>query len=377
MHAFPKHIIVLGRFPPPPDGQSVATHRLADYLSTRCSVHRVDTMIPADARRGAKLRHYRGVGRALGNVLEAYPEAPIIWTSISPEPTGHWRDVLTLFPRLEGRTVIAVAHWGKFATVFDHASSRWTARRLIPGLDRLVFTAPELSDACAAWVPDTRRAVVPNTLDEALIPSGDTVSNRIEKGPGAPLRVLFLSNMIREKGWEDVLEAARLLNEGSRTYSWVFVGGWPNPTEMPLFEKKVQQLGIGDNVEFKGLLSERDGIAREHLAADLFVLPSWLREAQPLSIMEAMAAGTPCVVADDGGMPGMIGAGSGSPAGRVVAARRPDQLAEAVSSLSDPTQWKNHALAARALFDARFAPAVVNRQWNALIEDVHSSGGSA
>lgn len=348
----------------------MATLRLAEQLEDGWTTHRINTMIPAEASFSAKLKHYRLAAAQLESVLDDHPNALIIWSSISPEAVGHWRDVLTIFPRLKGRRVIAVAHWGKFATVFDNAATRWTARRLLPDLDRVVFTAPILSDACAQWLSEERRAVIPNTLDDALIPEADAIAARIEKGPSSPLRVLFLSNMIREKGWEDVLEAAAQLSDEGLRHDWTFAGGWPHRGEERRFHTRVSELGLGGDVRHIGLLKDRTAIARAHVEADVFVLPSWLREAQPLSVLEAMAAGTPCIVADDGGMPGMIGAETTNPAGILVPAQAPEAIAAAVLKLSHADTWERHARAARGRFNASFTPKVVSGQWQSLIESV-------
>ncbi len=377
MSRLPAHIIVIGRFPPPPDGQSVATLRLAEQLQAETTIHRVNTMIPAEASHLEKLGHYRQAGKRIGNLLDQHPEALVIWTSISPETAGHLRDVATVFPHLKGRRVIAVAHWGKFATVFENKATRATARRLLPTLNRVVFTASLLSEACAEWLPVRRRAVIPNTLDAALIPDTASVADRIGKGRNEPFRVLFLSNMIREKGWEDVLEAAALLNDEGFVCQWVFAGGWPHTGEQERFESKVRELDLTDHVRHRGPLMDRSQIAHEYLEADLFVLPSWLREAQPLSIMEAMAAGTPCVVADDGGMPGLVGANSDDAAGLTVPARDPEAISAAIAKLSHDVTWERAARSARARFESYYAPQVVAHQWIDLIGQVTQEGDMA
>jgi glycosyltransferase involved in cell wall biosynthesis len=348
----------------------VATLRLAEQLQSTWKTHRINTMIPAEASFGAKLKHYRSAARELERVLDDHPDSLIIWSSISPETVGHWRDLLTLFPRLKGRRVIAVAHWGKFATIFDNAATRWSARRLLPGLNRIVFTAPVLSDACSAWLPEQRRAVIPNTLDAALIPDSEAIAARIKQGPSSPPRVLFLSSMIREKGWEDVLDAAAKLKSEGHQHDWTFAGGWPHSGEEQRFHDRVRELDLENDVRHVGLLKERADIARAHMEADIFVLPSWLREAQPLSILEAMAAGTPCIVANDGGMPGMIGADTHNPAGILVPARAPEAIAAALLNLSQPDTWERYAHAAHARFSASFTPGVVSGLWQDLIETV-------
>lgn len=360
-----RHIIVIGRFPPPTDGQAQATRRLADDLATKWQVHAVDTMIPADAPALEKIRHYRRIGRAFRAQLDAHPKAPVVWTSISPEPAGHWRDLLTIFPRIWGRTVVAVVHWGKFAEVFTHPGTRWSARRRIPALFRTVFTTQVLSDACAPWMPERRRAVIPNTLDAALIPDADAVRQRRAGGVPARPRILFVANMLPQKGWPDVLQAAARLQADGLQADWIFAGAWPDEETRAAFHAQVDELGLSDQVTHLGAVVDRHALAAEYLAADLFVLPSWLREAQPLTIMEAMAAGVPCVVADDGGMPDLIG----TDAGKVIPARDPAKLAMAIRELLEPDEWTAASLAARNRFEERFAPQSVARQWSRLLDE--------
>lgn len=59
-------------------------------------------------------------------------------------------------------------------------------------------------------------------------------------------------------------------------------------------EKYARSLGVGNCVRMPGFLEELVWIYQN---ADIFVFPS-LREGMPVSLMEAMAAGLPCVVSD-------------------------------------------------------------------------------
>lgn len=362
MSAHAGHIVLIGRFPPPTDGQAQATLRLKADLSTDLHVHAVDTMIPADASALAKTRHYLRIGKQVRDVLRTHPSAPVIWTSISPEPAGHWRDRLTIFPHLNGRTVIAGVHWGKFAEVFTNPLTRSSARRRIPALTRTVFTADVLSQACAPWIPERRRAVIPNTLDAAMIPAREAALRQRNARP----RILMVANMLPQKGWPEVLEAAGRLQADGFDAEWVFAGAWPDEPTRKAFARQVGEASLSGCVTHLGAITDRARLAAEYLAADLFVLPSWLREAQPLTIMEAMAAGVPCVVADDGGMPDLIGAD----AGQVVPARDSERLAAAIQSVLEEGTWTRASRAARMRFEERFAPESVAAQWRALLEDL-------
>ena len=83
------------------------------------------------------------------------------------------------------------------------------------------------------------------------------------------------------------------------------------------------------------LLGWSDRIVEMLSAIDLFLLIS-LWEGLPRSLLEARAAGVPCIVSDTCGNPEAIDYGR---CGRIVAMHRPDQAAEAMISL-----WRDPAL---------------------------------
>ena len=365
-------LVLIGRFPPPADGKSLATMRLKELLEERYDVKTVNTMVEANRPWWQKISLYRGAGYRVRDVLRAFPAAPVVWTSISPHNSGHWRDRLTLLPYLKGRTVTAVVHWGMFSNVFSSPLTKGSARKMIKQLSRVVFTAENLSNECAADIDVVKRITIPNGLDGAVIPPAEDVQERIDKGPSRPFRVLFLSNMFIEKGWEDVLEAAAIMRRGSARKSglamtMVFAGAWPSATIEYRFTSQVERLQLQDSVIHLGALRDRRQIRDNQLKADVFVLPSWLGEAQPLSILEAMAAGTPCIVSDAGAMPDMIG---GDEAGRVVPVKDPAAIAEAITTMMDPEEWGKCALAARERFESHYNNDVIREKWMALLESI-------
>lgn len=100
--------------------------------------------------------------------------------------------------------------------------------------------------------------------------------------------------------------------------------------------------GIRDRVMFLG---RRDDVPTLLASADLFVLPS-LYEGLPLSIMEAMAAGTPVIASDIGGNNELVVPGTN---GLLVPPRNPTALADAIKALlADPTRAAGFAANAQA-----------------------------
>ena len=85
-------------------------------------------------------------------------------------------------------------------------------------------------------------------------------------------------------------------------------------------------------------------------------------EAQPLTVIEALAAGTPVVVTRHAGLPEMVADGH---EGRFVAAGAPAEIADAALDLSG--RWPQASAAARRRFEAAFSPAVVGARWQGVL----------
>jgi glycosyltransferase involved in cell wall biosynthesis len=116
------------------------------------------------------------------------------------------------------------------------------------------------------------------------------------------------------------------------------------------------------------LLGERRDIARLFSAIDIATSSS-LSEAFPLSVGEAMACGTPCVVTDVGDSALIVG-----DTGRVVAPGNPDALATAWSELIEAGPGVRHHLgmAARRRVNQFFALASVVRCYESIYAQLTS-----
>jgi len=95
------------------------------------------------------------------------------------------------------------------------------------------------------------------------------------------------------------------------------------------------------NVTFPGFISDR---AKFFAALDLFIMPS-RSEAWGLAALEAMAHGVPVIASDVGGLPEIVGPGSG---GWLVAAGDSKALAEAITvAAADPDRLRAQGEKAR------------------------------
>ena len=112
---------------------------------------------------------------------------------------------------------------------------------------------------------------------------------RIRKELGIPLDakvVLSVGEVNKNKNHKVGIEALAKLRDKNTYY--VICGRGPM---MEAHKELAQSMGVGDRVIFTGY---RTDVADFYKTADVFLFPSF-REGLPVAVMEAMAAGLPCI----------------------------------------------------------------------------------
>lgn len=357
-------ILIVGRFPPPVDGQTLATRRLADLLSGDVKVRRLNIEPPVEATSQAKrIAHFLRIRPRLHKALQPHPDATILWPAISPDTAGHFRDMLVTLPAIRrDQRIVAIIHRGNFRKVFESSLTSTTARRVTRRVDRFVFLSEGLADECARWIPAEKRLVIPNTIDaETVLSPKDVETKRQVRIEQDKLNVLFVGHMMPSKGYLDTLEAIRMLAVRSAPVEAHFAGGWRKPADREAFTNQVTTHNLEDIVFHHGAVSDRQAMRALHRNADVLVLPTWYRnEAQPLAIIEALNAGTPVVSTPYRAIPDMVANGK---EGYLVPPRNPAAIAKALAELCNPTRWIDMSIRARQRFENTFSPERVRGKW--------------
>ena len=365
-------IAVVGRFPPPLDGQTLATARMADLVDSARPVVRISTSAPEGERLVStetrwswrRTGHYFGVGRRLRRQLGDIPGAPVLWASISPHPLGHARDVLTTLPSFgSDRTVVAVVHRAYFDRMFRSPLTRATAARVVARCAAVVFLTEGLAERAAPFVPRVKRVVIPNTVGADVLCSEAEVSaaraDRLRRGG---LRLLFLGNLMPEKGYDLALDVAAVLSD-RHDIRLDLVGRWPSTQAEATFLQRVEALGMSGRVRVWGGV-EHGAVKRFVLDSDLLLFPSTHpSEALPVAVLEAMCAGTPVVGVQHGSLPEVVRDGAGR-----LTEPSPAALAAAIEEVTRPGSWEVASRAARERFDVAYSPGIVRALWLSLID---------
>jgi glycosyltransferase involved in cell wall biosynthesis len=184
----------------------------------------------------------------------------------------------------------------------------------------------------AGGLPADRVWVKPNSVAD---PGGR--SGR----PSASRTVLFAGRLVPEKGVGVLLEAWRRLAPAG--LELVVAGDGPMRAEL---ERRPPP-----SVRFCGQL-EPAAVRDWMLRSRALVFPTWLYEGQPMSVLEAFAAGLPVLASRLGGNAELVG-GLGD--GWLAPAQDPDALAGRLATLADDALVDRAGAAARRLYEERFA----------------------
>lgn len=181
-----------------------------------------------------------------------------------------------------------------------------------------------------------RIALLPNGVDPAHYQ--DIAEHSVyQSAPGAHQTVVCLARLSYQKGQDTLLQAWRLMQERMPPARLILAGEGRSRAQL---ERLATGLGVADTVEFAGLVRDTKSLLA---AARVFVLPSRF-EGMPNALLEAMAAGLPCVATRVSGSEDIIVDGQ---SGLLVPPDDPEALASALLTiLTDPQ--RAHALGREA-----------------------------
>jgi glycosyltransferase involved in cell wall biosynthesis len=181
-------------------------------------------------------------------------------------------------------------------------------------------------------------AVIPNGVAEPVAGRGTWLRDRIRMPRDARLAVFVGRLDVRHKGLDRLVQAA------AAAPSWhVLLVGPDHRGGRDQLARMIAKTGVAGRVHFMGPL-EPAALGEVHAAADLFVLPSrW--EGQPMSLLEALAQGTPALVSPEVDRLVPVSAAG---AGWVSASEGLGRVLEGLAGLS-PDEWSSAGGAARAL----------------------------
>ena len=136
-------------------------------------------------------------------------------------------------------------------------------------------------------VPDSKIAVIPNGVDQVI-------SHNKKTSRDAVVSILYVGVLFEAKGVQYTIKALSVLKKRyNRECRFDIVGDGPYRTTL---ENLVRDLDLEDSVNFCGIMTG-ENLLRKFEEASVFVLLS-RSETYGIVVAEALAMGTPCIVAN-------------------------------------------------------------------------------
>jgi L-malate glycosyltransferase len=289
------------------------------------------TMLPVSKRvNGLRKEHVKS--SLLFYARQFFQMVPHLWkvflylmkNKIDVVYTSQMRSQLTIgwLARLTGKKVIWHIHGQENLTHF-------LGKLCLKSSTKVIVVSNEIVSAYRKLFPDYRDhfVAIHNGLD---LPS----VNGESADPSREVTLVMVGSLIKSKRQDLIIQAIAKLKEAGYLVRLNIVGekpDWHTNLYMDSLYQQVDSLGISDQVTFWGWVEEPVSVLQQ---SDLFVLPSDT-EGLPLSIIEAMAAGLPCIATRVGGIPELI---EDHHTGLLISPGNVDDLVEAIKNLLDHPQ---------------------------------------
>ncbi|WP_276359544.1 glycosyltransferase family 4 protein [Daejeonella sp. H1SJ63] len=285
-------ILFIAPLPPPITGHSLASKVFYDSIESSNEVAVVN-LTKGNFKEGADgVKRFFEIGRVLWQVTIKRKNVDLVYLTISESLAGNLKDIviyLICFSKLQ-RTYIHL-HGGSIKKLLFNrfmilAKVNAFFIRRLAGVIVLGESHIEIFDK---FIPKEKIHIVSNSVEDSFFIDDLYLKSKFDNL--STINILFLSNLINGKGYNELLDAFVALNNDERMqFSLHFAGTFESEDHKNIFLEKIGGFG---NIHYHGVVH---GIQKRDLlkSAHLFCLPTSYFEGQPISILEAYASG--CVV---------------------------------------------------------------------------------
>jgi glycosyltransferase involved in cell wall biosynthesis len=223
----------------------------------------------------------------------------LYYITLTAKGSGFYKDfAIVFFLKMFRKKIVYHFHNKGISTLQDNIYNNFLYRFLFKDTQSILLSEKLYYDI-EKYVNIEDVYFCPNGL-----PKSDLIPATKVEAP-ARVRILFLSNMMIEKGILVLLEACKILKEKGVEFRCDFVGPWTDITEKD-FNIIVSKSNLNGYVFAHGQQYNKNKEAFFN-STDIFVLPTYYNnECFPLVILEAMKHGLPVISTFEGAISEMI-----------------------------------------------------------------------
>ena len=296
-------VLLIGPIPPPVTGVSLANKIVLDYLPVyeNINVDFINTNLDI-------VEEKEKIGKFSLNKLVYYSKQYLYTYKTLYVDKVYITIGQTFFGVLKYFPFFFIAHLlNKEIIVHIHGNHVWKEYEELTGIkkriyhkilsftDKGIVLSKTLIKNFTPFISKKKIYVLYNFVEDFLFEN--SIKKKYDK-----LRMIFFSNLMKEKGILEFLEALKVLKKKNVSFEAKIAGG-VDPLVYPIIKRNIEQLG--KEVSYEGVVLGKN--KRKLLEwGNVFVLPTKFDEGQPISILESMALGNVILSTRTGGVVDII-----------------------------------------------------------------------
>lgn len=225
----------------------------------------------------------------------------------------------------------------------------------------VILLSPQLYSDIAEFVPLERVQYCANGIP---VITEQTSTNKQVHSQDSPLELLFLSNLISNKGIWEVMHACRLLRDQKMVF-YCTLAGREGDVKVEELKEFINRHHLEEFVEYIGIVSGETK-SKVFEKAKIFLHPT-KEDCFPLVLLEAMQFGLPIISTHEGAIPEIVEDGLN---GFLIEENNAEALAETITRyILDPSLLQKHGIRNRRkyienyhinVFEERFCTVIKN-----------------
>lgn len=326
-----KKILIIAQIPPPYHGQSVMQSYLVNADWKWCEKKHINLNLSKRIEEVSRFR-FRKIFATILVVYKVWREtftqkADLIYYP----PTGYslagfYRDVIILsMIRNRAHKVVFQFHAGGFQDLYMSLNRflKWLAHKVYFKPHAIITLLPNLVNETTFLMP-RNSFIVPNGIPDVF------QNNYSYRNNNEGINILFVGNLIENKGVLECIEASYLLRQKGYNAKFTFIGGWVDRNFKNQVFKLVNEYELGKELLFMGVKTGKEK-EQVYAKADIFCFPTYYpAENQPVVLLEALMFSLPIITTRWRAIPDII---TDKVEGFLIDIKSPGQLTEKLIDL--------------------------------------------
>ena len=361
-----KKILFMLHLPPPVHGSSIVGQKLKDseLINHSFQTKYINLLISRIVNESGKtnlsklIRFSVSWFKLLLELIKVRPN--LCYFALTTTGSAFYKDVTLIF-LLKAFGVITVFHLhNKGIKKKENSKINNFMYRFVFNKSYVILLSNYLYDDIKTFVSMDRTYICPNGVEDIGIKS----INKLEY-VSKPIKILFLSNLIKSKGVFVLIDACEILKRKGYNFSCDFVGGEGDVSAYQ-FNEEVEKRGLKENARYLGRkYGEDKNIV--YKGSDVFVLPT-SNDCFPLVILEAMQYELPIISTIEGGIRDIV---ENNVNGFIVERNNPIDLANKLEVLINSKALRlEMGKAGRAKYEKEFTLQAFETKLQEILESV-------